>query len=108
MTSVAFERRKPQVNGNHGDDEKPKKLVNLKLKFYPQVLHRLYDDFEDELIIRNVDGTSTVSVTFPEDDWVYGYIMSFGPYVEVLEPEHIQQIVADRMRKALEFYNKQF
>lgn len=106
VTSEAFERRKPDEYRKHGADEKSKKLVNLKLKFYPEALHRLYDDFDNELIIKNGDGTCNVSVTFPEDEWVYGYILSFGCYLEVLEPDHIREIVADRMRNTLKFYKK--
>lgn len=106
VTGEAFERRKPEEHGKQGSDENHRKPVHLKLKFYPQALHRLYDDFDDELIIRNADGTCTVEVTFPEDEWVYGYLMSFGCHVEVVEPEHIRQIVTDRMRKALEFYER--
>jgi len=106
VTSESFERRKPEDYEKMGSDgEKPKNLVNLKLKFYPEVLHRLYDDFDDELIIRNADGTCNVSVAFPEDEWVYGYILSFGCYVEVLEPNYIKEIIAGRMRRTLEIYN---
>ena len=105
-TGDAFDRKKPGDCEKPGSEEKQKDLVNLKLKFYPEVLHRLYDDFDDELIVRNPDGTCNITITFPEDEWVYGYIMSFGCHVEVLEPEHIQQIISDRMRKALNFYEK--
>jgi predicted DNA-binding transcriptional regulator YafY len=80
--------------------------VTLKLKFQPQVLHRIYDDFDEELIVKNPDGTFLVTVTFPEDEWVYGFILSFGCYVEVIEPERIREIVVRRMRKALGFYEE--
>ena len=63
-----------------------------------------FDDYDDDYIIRNEDGTYDVTVTLPEDEWVYGYIMSFGNYVEVLEPPHIRKIIAARMRKALKYY----
>jgi len=109
VTSEIFERRKYSDAERHGGNtEEHRNLVNLKLRFFPQALHRLYDDFDDDLITRNSDGTCTVCVTFPEDEWVYGYIMSFGSYVEVLEPRHIREIVADRMRKALKFYEENF
>lgn len=108
VTTEAFERRKPEDYRKIGVDEKPKNLVNLKLKFYPEALHRLYDDFDDELIIKKDDGTCNVSISFPEDEWVYGYILSFGSYVEVLEPKHIKEIVTDRMRKSLKFYENDF
>jgi predicted DNA-binding transcriptional regulator YafY len=108
VTDKAFERRNPENQGENPVDEKPKALINLKLKFYPEVLHRLYDDFDDELITKNADGTCGISVTFPEDEWVYGYILSYGCHVEVLEPEHIRRIISGRMRKALEYYEGRF
>lgn len=106
ITDELFERKNPERIENPETKEVPKTMVTLKLKFYPEVLYRLYDDFEHETIIKNNDGSYSLTVTFPEDEWVYGYIMSFGCYVEVLEPEHIRKIVKDRMRKALEFYEK--
>lgn len=42
-----------------------------------------------------------------EHEWVYGYLLSFGNYVEILEPQHIREIIADRARKLLDFYGKQ-
>lgn len=106
VSEEIFKRRKYEEAKKQPASESVRKLVQLKLKFYPEVLYRLYDDFDEEFIIRNEDGTCTLTVTFPEDEWVYGFIMSFGCYAEVLEPKHIQILIADRMKKALEFYNK--
>jgi predicted DNA-binding transcriptional regulator YafY len=86
-------------------DEEPaapyRKNVTLKLRFQPEDLYRVYDDYDQDRITRNADGTYDVTMTFPEDEWVYGYIMSFGDRVEVLDPPHIRHIVRERMRKAL-------
>lgn len=106
VTNEIFKRRN-YVDKNQGNGtENIRSPVYLKLKFYPQVLHRLYDDFDDEMIVRNSDGTCTVEVQFPEDEWVYGYLLSFGSYVEILEPQHIRDIIADRAKKLLKFYEK--
>ena len=67
-------------------------------------MDRLYDDFDDGMVTKNADGTCDVSVTFPEDEWVYGYILSFGCYVKVVEPEHIRQKVIDRIKKTWKIY----
>ncbi|MBU2699962.1 putative DNA-binding transcriptional regulator YafY [Sporomusaceae bacterium BoRhaA] len=83
-----------------------KPLVQLNLRFQAKVLNRLYDEFDDALITKNDDGSFDVKVVFPEDEWVYGYIMSFGNFVEVLEPEHIRKIIADRMEQALKIYEQ--
>lgn len=82
----------------------PPGCVHLKLQFQPRVLNRIYDDFAEELISKKEDGTLVVEVDFPEDEWVYGYILSYGGYVEVLEPEHIRRIIAGRLRQALNKY----
>jgi predicted DNA-binding transcriptional regulator YafY len=97
----------PGINENKPTDDKlgpSKPLVTLKLKFQPEVLYRVYDDFNQESIAKNSDGVSTVTLLFPEDDWVYSYILSFGCCVEVLEPPHIRRIIAQKLQKALTFY----
>jgi predicted DNA-binding transcriptional regulator YafY len=105
ITGNTFTRRQFETTVNE-DNESKFSLVTLKLRFQPEDLFRVFDDYDEERITRNEDGTYDVTVTFPEDEWVYGYIMSFGNYVEVLEPGHIRKIVASRMRKALKYYKK--
>ncbi|MCX7774298.1 MAG: YafY family transcriptional regulator, partial [Clostridia bacterium] len=107
VTSEGFERKKMPKEVKLEDEEHPN-LVELTLKFHPEVVYRVYDDFDDELIHRNADGTCLVRITFPEDEWVYGYILSFGCYVEVLEPEHIKGIICERMKKAMGYYKNNF
>ena len=43
-------------------------------------------------------------VTIPEEEWLYGYILSFGSHAEVLEPEHIREIIKTRAKEILEIY----
>lgn len=89
------------------DEEESKwlsKFIRLKLRFQPQVLSRLYDEFDDSYIKKDTDGSFLVEVALPEDEWVYGYIMSFGSAVEVLAPGHIRKIIAEKMRQALKIY----
>jgi len=79
-------------------------LVELKLRCDEKVLNRLYDTFDGECISKNEDGSYGLTVTLPEDEWVYGYILSFGGYAEVLEPEHIREIIKTRAKEILEKY----
>jgi predicted DNA-binding transcriptional regulator YafY len=106
LTNSRFVRRPlPEIRKDQSSDYQIK-LVTLDLRFQPEALHRLYDEFADDQIVRNADGTFSVTVTYPEDEWVYGRILSFGPYVEVLGPEHIRTIVREKMQKALRYYQK--
>lgn len=104
VTNEVFELRDIEMSRKQ-NNELPKPLVNLKLRFSPNVLNRIYDDFNEDFVRLNHDGTFDVAMTFPEDEWVYGYIMSFGCNVEVIEPLHIRNIIADRLSKTLQIYN---
>jgi predicted DNA-binding transcriptional regulator YafY len=101
-----FERKDYALKIPDSQDNAPAKkaLVNLKLRFQPQAGYRLYDDYDERMIHRNEDGTFELNICFPEDQWVYGYLLSFGPEVEVLEPEHIRAILCERMQQALQIY----
>jgi len=45
-----------------------------------------------------------VSVWYPEDAWVYGFLLSFGGEVEVLSPPHIRRILKEKARDVLRLY----
>jgi predicted DNA-binding transcriptional regulator YafY len=81
-----------------------KHMVTLMLKFEPEIAYRVYDDFGYENITHNKDGTLEVSITFPKGDWIYGYILSFGKFVQVLEPKDIREKIKEDLRLTLKIY----
>jgi predicted DNA-binding transcriptional regulator YafY len=103
VTMEVFELKKPS-SLEMKNNLQP--FVQLKLRFQAQVLNRLYDYFNDSFIVKNDDGSFTIDVAFPEGEWVYSYILSFGNFVEVLEPEHVRKTIVDRMREALNIYEQ--
>lgn len=108
MTENSFEKElvfKELVN--EPAQENNYKRVYLKLRFKPSVAYRVYDEFDENEIVKNPDGTFDVSISHPEDEWVYGYILSFGSFVEVIEPKHIQDIIIKRLEETLKQYKKQ-
>jgi len=105
LTNASFERRAFNASDQQNQDKDLRPPVRLKLRFCPEVLYRVYDDFDSDLFTKNADGTCDVTVTFPEDEWVYGYILSFGSYVRVLEPKEVRDIIIGRMSRALQSYN---
>lgn len=80
--------------------------INLKLRFQPDVLYRLYDEYDEKRIKKNPDGTYDVAVIFPEDEWVYTHILSFGANVEVLEPEYVRNNISERLKKMTRIYQR--
>ncbi|MBU5591528.1 YafY family transcriptional regulator [Clostridium sp. MSJ-4] len=80
------------------------KKVNLRLKFNESVLYLLYDYYDEDMIVKDQDGSYIVNVTFPENEWVYSYIMSFGYNVEVIEPKYVRDEIVKRLNKNLDIY----
>jgi len=78
--------------------------VTLKLKIAPEMTYRIYDEFDEDMAEKQPDGSFVVSVTWPEDEWVYGTIMSYGEYIEVLEPEHIRKVIKEKLQKTEKKY----
>jgi len=86
------------------DPEKGKPLTHLSLEFTGEALYRLYDDFNYNMLRDNGNGTYSLEIDFPEDEWVYGFILSFRTYVKVIGPEYIRKIICERTQKILEYY----
>ena len=107
VTEKTFERELPQDildNSVRGDS----KMVEVKLHLKPSVSYRVYDEFHENNIVLNEDGSFDVTVTYADDDWVPGYILSFGSSAEVIEPKHIRDNVIRKLEETLRQYKGQF
>ena len=40
----------------------------------------------------------------PEDEWLIGYLLSFGTQVDIIAPAHLRDIVAEQAKKIYEKY----
>lgn len=47
-----------------------------------------------------------MTVSYPEDDWVYGFLLSFGDQVEVLSPPGVREELLRRAGAILARYEK--
>lgn len=96
-----FERELPKEQ----KEEKYKfKNILLELEISKEMAYRVYDEFEGSEITEKDDESFIVNVEYPENEWVYGYILSFGEYVKVLSPERAKQIIKDKLEKTLKNY----
>ncbi|MDR1001945.1 MAG: YafY family transcriptional regulator [Oscillospiraceae bacterium] len=73
--------------------------VTLKVKIAREMTYRVYDEFDEDNVEKQPDGSYIVAVTWQEDAWVYGWILSFGEYIEVLEPDYIRGIIREKAKK---------
>jgi predicted DNA-binding transcriptional regulator YafY len=82
------------------------RTIKLIMKFSPTVRAKVYDYFDETQIHFISDGYMKVEVTYPDDEWAYGFILSFGADVEVLEPQYVRDIIKEKSNKIYNIYNK--
>lgn len=103
-----FKRRtlpeqKPSAGKSSADSSQNLKII---LRFQEEARHLAEDWFDIEELIPTDDGGWQVKKDYPEDEWLYRFILSFGHYVEVLEPIHLRKIIAERAAQITKKYKK--
>ncbi|MBC8530864.1 helix-turn-helix transcriptional regulator [Gehongia tenuis] len=96
-----FARELPPDLGTAPPD--PQCLVTLRLHFAPELAYRVYDEFGPECAKKTKDGFEAV-MTCPEDDWLYGYVLSFGDKAKVLEPERVRSTLRNKIAEMMRNY----
>ncbi|MCL1822704.1 MAG: YafY family transcriptional regulator [Oscillospiraceae bacterium] len=106
VTNETFDRSKPHVSANGEEKIKQERCpwIRLTLEFSGDALYRLCDDFDDDILTDNGDGTFKIEISLPEEEWLYGYILSFGTSVKVLAPAYIKKIIKERAEKIAGMY----
>ncbi|KJD41188.1 transcriptional regulator [Paenibacillus polymyxa] len=93
VTETAFTRRdlsNEVLPWNEGRMTASSAVQPFTLQFNRTSRHLAEDWFGVEALNEQEEGIYTVSVPFPEDAWVYGFILSLGPDVVVKEPAHLR------------------
>lgn len=99
-----FKRREASYTSYNIDDNPATKIANLVLKFSSKIRVKVEDYFNEEQLEFLKNGDIIVRISWPEDEWVYSFILSYGEYIEVLEPPHIKKILREKAKKILQKY----
>lgn len=78
--------------------------VAVRLRCCRSLAYRAYDEFDESCIAPREDGSVDIRATLPEDNWLYGYLLSFGTGIEVLSPPHVRRRLAEMAKEILEKY----
>lgn len=65
-------------------------LVPVKLMFDKSVSYRVFDEFDKSEIEIN-DEFLIVNTNLPSNDYLFSYLLSFGPNIELLEPYDLKE-----------------
>lgn len=86
-------------------EETPGQACNtIVLRFPNNMAYRVYDEFDKTRVSKKENGDFIVSVEMPEDEWLTGYLLSFGTQVDIIEPACLKDIVAEQAKKIYEKY----
>jgi len=83
-------------------DKQPE--ITLKLRIAPEMTYRVHDDFIESEVEKQADGSFIVTATLTEDNWVYGFLLSYGRHIEVLEPKRIRDNLKAETQEILKKY----
>ena len=79
-------------------------MLHLKLRFPPAMAFRVYDEFSASEAEPQPDGSIIVNAVFPDDGWIYNYILGFGTGVEILEPASLKEKMQEYLGKLQEHF----
>lgn len=66
----------------------------IVLRFPEELAYRVYDEFNPESV-RWEDGTLTVTVWMPVNEWMITYLLTFGTQLEIIEPSELRSKLAE-------------
>lgn len=76
------------------------RTIEMELSFVQKDAYRIYDIFDESMITTTKDGL-IVKAAMPEDEWLYGFLMSFGDRLTVLSPAYLNDELIRRYQSAL-------
>jgi predicted DNA-binding transcriptional regulator YafY len=82
-------------------------LIKTKLLFAAEAAYRVYDGFDEQDIQVNQDGSLTVNTELPHDQWLYGYLLSFGTSVQVMAPKVLEDHLRIQVERMYKFYSEE-
>lgn len=94
VSDDVFRRKLDPPGIEFAGDIPPLFRVEARLRFPARMAFRVYDEFDESCVTPQEDGSLLVEAVFPEDQWLYGYLLSFGAGVEVLSPADLRQRLA--------------
>ena len=81
---------------------KPPMIVELQID--AEMGYRVYDEFPQEAITKNNDGSFLIHTSLQQGGWLTGYLMSYEDHITILSPPDLRDSMIQKHKKALEKY----
>ncbi|MCI8946426.1 MAG: YafY family transcriptional regulator [Lachnospiraceae bacterium] len=104
ITNQLFDRALPEDFSLTPAYREEDNLPVFRLRFSEKIAYKVYDEFQEQYIQRLDDGTLEVTFRYRLSDWTFLYLLSFGEYVEIIEPVEARTILKEKARKIFSMY----
>jgi len=98
VTGESFDRR-DSLSDEPRRETSHEPYVTMRLHISAKMAYRVHDEFAAHTVALQPDGSYIATVTWPEDSWIYGFLLSFGEDIKVLEPGYLRDIIKDKAMK---------
>ncbi|GGN95052.1 helix-turn-helix transcriptional regulator [Saccharibacillus kuerlensis] len=78
--------------------------IPLVLRIEPAGASRIVDEFKEEQIVKQEDGSFWIASEMPDGEWLFQYLLSYGELLEVIEPASIRQEMQRRIAEMFRNY----
>ena len=90
-----------EINKYYEEDKD--NYVDIVVKIDQSMAFRVYDEFRNGKIIKENDHF-IVKMNLPNNEWLFSYILSFGEFIEIVEPLDIRK----RFKNMIDKINKKY
>lgn len=104
VTNQLFERVLPHDFSMTPVYREEYNIPMFKLHFSEKIAYKVYDEFQEKDIKKLEDGSLEVSFRYQLSEWTFLYLLSFGEYVEIIEPVEARKILKEKAKKILSMY----
>ena len=103
LTCEHFERelKKEDLKNQNNVNGKGTKIV---IEVDKSQAYRVYDEFFEESITKKENENFEITTEIFENEWLYGYLLSFGEHLKVLKPARIREILVKKVERMRENY----
>ena len=70
-------------------------IVEVVLKIDKELAYKVRDEWSDRNALKLPDGSYKIIAYLPEDEWLYGNILSYGEYIEVIHPASLRDKIKE-------------
>lgn len=82
---------KPIPQGvEEAEKEVGKSIIPVSFQISPEGAYRVYDEFDEDAITKNKDGSFLVEVHLPDSPWLDHYLLSFGTLLEEVHSKELR------------------